>query len=149
MKFLRILHILLLLLICNSLWSQSKFDIKGRVIDKETNEMVEGATVRLLSLPDSSFVKGEVTNELGSFTISGIKKKGKYALNVSFIGYTPVFHAVDLNGQKLKTLDLGTLALLDGNKQLNELVVSANAAKVQVSGDSFACAITAAPHSLP
>lgn len=74
MKFLKKLHILLLLLICNSLWSQSKFDIKGRVIDKETNEMVEGATVRLLSLPDSSFVKGEVTNELGSFTISGIKK---------------------------------------------------------------------------
>ena len=49
---------ILLMLSCAYATAQTKFDIKGTVIDGETNESVEGASVQLLSLPDSAFVQG-------------------------------------------------------------------------------------------
>lgn len=113
--------------------AQSKFDIKGLVIDKATNEVVEGATVQLLSLPDSSFVKGVAANSLGSFTLESIKK-AKYTLKISSIGYTTTFVDVDLNTKKTKNVDLGRVTLSDDANQLSELVVTS---KVQVSGDSL------------
>ena len=49
---------ILLMLSCAYATAQTKFNIKGTVIDGETNESVEGASVQLLSLPDSAFVQG-------------------------------------------------------------------------------------------
>ena len=40
--------------------TNNKYSIKGSIIDKETGEPVVGATVQLLSLPDSSFVSGAI-----------------------------------------------------------------------------------------
>ena len=101
MKFLRILHILLLLLICNSLWSQSKFAIKGRVIDKETNEIVdewvsgkephyfEGLEVGTYTLTEKIAPKGyELSEETIEFEV---KNDGKITKVVMYnTPYTPV-----------------------------------------------------------
>lgn len=119
-----------------SMRAQSKFDIKGIVVDKETRDVVEGATVQLLSLPDSAFVKGIAANELGAFVLKDIKK-GNYTLKISFIGYSSIFHDVNLNAQKKKTVELGTLELGGDAQMLSEALVKGTASKVQVSGDSL------------
>lgn len=54
---LRIVACQMMMMLCMGVMAQSKFNIKGLITDKETKEVVEGATVQLLHLPDSSFVK--------------------------------------------------------------------------------------------
>ncbi len=116
--------------------AQNKFDIKGIIADKQTNEVVEGATVQLLSLPDSSFVQGIAANKNGSFVLNGVKKSN-YTLKVSFIGYSTQYIDVNLKDKKNKVVDLGTITLSDDNHLLKDAIVSANVSKVQVSGDSL------------
>ena len=59
--------------------------IKGKVMDGETGEPVEYATVSLLNAADSSLVGGMVTDSNGSFTIEG--KPGRYILRMQFVSY--------------------------------------------------------------
>ena len=116
--------------------AQTKHEIKGTIIDRQTNDVVEGATVQLLSLPDSSFVKGSVANTLGAFSLKDIKK-AKYALKVSFIGYVTHYVDINLGDKKTKVVDLGTIAISDDEHMLKDAVVMGTASKVQVSGDSL------------
>ncbi len=116
--------------------AQSKFNLKGIIADNETKEVVEGATIQLLSLPDSSFVQGIAADNKGSFALDGVKK-ANYVMKVSFIGYIPVYVSVNLKDKKTKVVDLGTILLGSDDKMLKETIVSATAAKVQVSGDSL------------
>ena len=66
----------------------SAHKITGNVIDVSQNP-IPMATIRLLQ-PDSSFVKGTVTDNNGIFDFENIKK-GNYILSVSCIGYVDSF----------------------------------------------------------
>ena len=116
--------------------AQSKFNVSGIVMEKSTNEAVISATVRVLSLPDSVMVAGAATDAKGAFRIQNVKK-GKYALKVTFIGYTDHVLPLDLTNEKERNVNIGYVTLSDDVKMLKEAVVSANAAQVQVSGDSL------------
>ncbi len=61
--------------------------IRGVVIDDEAATPLYLANVVLLRLSDSVFVEGTVTNEIGEFSFSSVDK-GKYKLQVSYLGYT-------------------------------------------------------------
>ncbi len=131
--------ILLLLLLCADViftQAQSKFNVTGIVVDKSTNESVISATVRVLSLPDSTMVTGAATDIKGAFNLKNIKK-GKYVLKVTFIGYKDNLINLDLTNQKDKNINVGYITLSDDSQLLKEAVVSAAAAQVQVAGDSL------------
>ncbi len=134
--FYRLKCVLLCLFLSMGVMAQSKFDIKGIIIDNETSDPMEGATVQLFSLPDSTFVVGAMANDKGGFRLEGVKKN-KYVLKVSMIGYVSLFVDLNLNDKKTKVIELGTLTMLDNAHLMNEAVVSAAASKVQVSGDSL------------
>lgn len=121
---------------CVSVLAQSKFNVKGSIIDAGTSEAVEGATVQLLSVPDSAFVTGAAADGMGAFSFHNVEKK-KFIIKISFIGYTTRYVDLNLNEKKNRTVDLGYLTLVDDAKMLSEAKVTANAAKVQVSGDSM------------
>ena len=129
--------IIILLCVCYSFSNaQSKFNVSGIVIDKNTKESVISATVRVLSLPDSTMVTGAATDVNGAFNIKNVKK-GNYALKVTFIGYHDNVIPLDLTKEKEKNKNVGYITLIDDTKLLKEAVVTANAAQVQVSGDSL------------
>jgi len=130
---------LLLLLLCAYVifaQAQSKFNVSGIVFDKTANEAVASATVRVLSLPDSTMVTGAATDAKGAFNLKNIKK-GKYVLKVTFIGYQDNLIALDLTNKKEKNINVGYITLIDDSQLLKEAVVSAAASQVQVSGDSL------------
>ena len=126
---------LLLALVATAVMAQSKFTVKGVIIEKGTNEAIPSATVRILNLPDSSMVDGAATSLNGSFTIKDVKK-GKYAIKVTYIGYTDHVLPLDLTKAKDKTFDIGYITLTEDSKMLKDAVVTAAAAQVQVVGDS-------------
>lgn len=125
---------ILLMLICQLMASaQNKFEIRGKLIDNETSEPMEGATVQLLSLPDSAFVDGVMADEKGRFKLEKVKK-AQYTLKVSMIGYMTSYIDLNLNTKKDKVIEVGTLTMIDNAHIMNEAVVTAAASKVQEHG---------------
>mgnify|MGYP000048993437 CR=1 FL=1 len=92
--------ILLLLLVCTCAtlsWAQSgkRITVTGSVIDGDDKSPVGQATVQLLSLPDSTMVVGNVTNNNGVFSIAA--RPGKYVLKnfICRLSYSGKIFAAD------------------------------------------------------
>ena len=66
MKSGRYFFILFLILLIMPAYAQKGVDITGTVIEEGTNEPIEQATVRLLSVKDSSMIGGIATSRNGS-----------------------------------------------------------------------------------
>lgn len=90
--------------------------IVGKLLD-EKQEPVSFANVVLLSLPDSTFIQGTVTDTQGQFVIKELNDAPK-VLQVTYIGYDKI--------EKLCTTgDVGTLCLIPSAVMLDEAVVTA------------------------
>ena len=120
MKRLGILGILLIAVL--SVFAQSKkVKVTGKVIDSDTKEEVMMANVRLLQLPDSTYITGAASNEKGMFTIPSVKT-GKYAIKVSYVGYKDKVLALQLDGSSA-THHVGSISLKMDSKLMKEVVV--------------------------
>ena len=94
--------------------------ISGKLVDEENQPLAYANVV--LQQRDSTFVKGETSDEMGSFRISKLSK-GDYRLVISSIGYQTLY--LDLQGFSRST-DLGTLTMKDASKQLGEVTITAS-----------------------
>ena len=126
----------MVLLSCLDVMAQSTFDVSGAVVDKATGEAVIGGSLKLMALPDSSFVEGTTTGTQGEFSLKNVKK-GTYALQVSYIGYATKCISVDLTQQKKKAVNIGYITMEADAIELQGVEVTAHAAKVAVQGDSL------------
>ena len=96
MKLGRYFAILFLILLTMPAYAQrGGVDITGAVVEEGTNEPIEQATVRLLSVKDSSMVGGVATSRNGAFTLKNIKN-GSYLLHVSFVGFDPLYQPLQI-----------------------------------------------------
>lgn len=129
----KFLSMLLMVIISSSASFAQKYSVSGKVID-ENKEGVPMATVQLLANKDSAFVSGVATSVDGAFKLEKLKK-GKYILKVSYIGYKNHFLNIDLSNKN--DLQVGNISLESDAVLLKEAVVTAQAAQVQVSGDSI------------
>ena len=98
MKSGRYFFILFLILLIMPAYAQKGVDITGTVIEEGTNEPIEQATVRLLSVKDSSMIGGVATSRNGSFMLKNIKN-GSYLLHVSFVGFDPLYQPLRVTGK--------------------------------------------------
>ena len=103
-----------LLFTFNSLKAQT---ITGKVVDVNSQESLPFANVVLLHATDSAFVKGVVTDENGSFSMT-LPQDGKYLLTVSYLGY-------ESQTLGIKDNDLGIIRLSVNSQVLDEVVVTA------------------------
>ena len=94
--------------------------ISGRLVDEQHKPLPYANVV--LQQTDSTFVKGETSDEKGSFRMTKVSG-GDYRLVISNIGYEPLY--IDLQGFNRST-DLGTLTLKEDTKQLGEVTVTAS-----------------------
>ena len=60
--------------------------VKGRVLDKQTNEVLQFVNIRVTQSATGKMVKGAITDAKGTFNVTGLAD-GKYVLTVSFMGY--------------------------------------------------------------
>lgn len=133
----KLVFLLLLACTCTTLsfaQNTKRVTLTGTVIDGSDKTPVGQATVRLLSLPDSTMVTGNVTNNNGVFSITA--RPGKYALKVSFVGYLTQTKPVQVTSGKT-SVNLGTIALPMDAVMLKEAVVVAEAPQVTVSEDTL------------
>ena len=93
--------------------SASTLDVSGKVID-ENGDPMPYVNVVLLSLPDSAFVQGNVTDEQGMFRIVTNKNDG--LLKLSCMGYETQY-------VKIHEADGMTFQMSVDSRMLSEVVV--------------------------
>lgn len=112
---------------------ENPFEITGVIIDAESGNPLEYATVSLLKASDSTIVDGSITDPKGKFTISG--KPGKHILKLQFISYkTKYINDITFNRDN-KVIDIGSVSLSGDTETLEEVVVSANKSQMQLELD--------------
>lgn len=127
-KFL-LLNVILLILINQNIYSQSKYNgkvnksvISGKIIDSKTNEIMQYVSVAVLKAKDSTLVNGGITNEKGEFAINNISY-GKYILKCSFVGYKDSFKNVAVNDAKTNA---GEIKITESSSNLETVNITAD-----------------------
>ena len=130
-KLLFFLSFFLLIQAQNIISQTSNYSISGVVIDNTSQEKIEFASIRLLTLKDSTYVSGASTDINGVFTVAA--KRGEYLLNISYLGFSDYYKKIDVS----KNLHLGDIIMSENDAVLDELVVEAKAVEVMVKGDTI------------
>lgn len=90
--------------------------IEGRVVDSETHEPIDGATLSLVGT-----ARGTVSSEGGTFQFSGLAI-GQYTLQVSYMGYVEIrVTDVNVEGEKPTSLEIH---LEEGGELMEEVVIT-------------------------
>ncbi len=99
--------------------------IKGVVVDKQSENPLEGATVELLN---TEVATGVITDFDGRFTLTGVPL-GRQAIRVSFIGYesATIPNVVVTTGKDVSV----NITLLESFNQLDEIVLTTETNKDQ------------------
>jgi outer membrane receptor protein involved in Fe transport len=121
-------YLALLLFLFSSIAStaQNTF-LKGVIVDAQTKQPIEYASVALLDSGTTSVISGEVTGKNGTFKLDKVNP-GKYELRIAFIGYvTKSVKGIDLPSSK--SLDLGNIILEPGSKLLEQVSVTGTSSK--------------------
>ncbi|MBO5810813.1 MAG: TonB-dependent receptor [Bacteroidales bacterium] len=116
----------------NGLESPLDAEIKGLVIDKETNGPLEYATVSLFNSQDSTLVTGVITDMQGAFSIKTMP--GKYYILVQFMGYQTT--AINVNVKEMREIiSLGKIIMHPDSALLDEIEVVAEKSTMTMTLD--------------
>ncbi|WP_242087188.1 outer membrane beta-barrel family protein [Aestuariivivens sediminis] len=114
----------------NALGIEKNITVKGRVIDAETNQPLEYATVSFYSHTEQKLIDGVITDLNGLFSVR--ISQGTYDIKVEYISYTPVSYN---NRMISQNLDLGTIALKLNIESLEAVEITAERTTVEIKLD--------------
>lgn len=107
-----------------------KLVITGKVIDEETNQPLEYATITLKNKNRPDLIQGGITDAEGNFRIESFP--GQYDINVEFIS----FATYNLKDVSIKSsLNLGTIALKIDTNELEEVELVGEQTQVEIRLD--------------
>ena len=135
MKKITSLFILLTLLISSytinatEIEAPAEPEIKGKIIDMETDGPLEYATVSLFNSQDSTLVTGVITDSKGNFSLKA--KPGKYYVVLQFIGY----ESKTININLKNNISLGDIVLRPDSALLEEVEVVAEKSTMTMTLD--------------
>ncbi len=107
--------------------------IIGTVLDQETDNPVEFATISILSSQDSAVVTGGISDQEGKFGIE--VGYGSYLVKIEFISYQEIIIDNIVLNAKSKLADLGTVHIVPSAETLDEVEVVAERSEVQFNLD--------------
>jgi iron complex outermembrane receptor protein len=87
-----ILIVLLYTFVSSNTYATPLAEITGRVTDAETNSGLPGATI---AIPDLR--KSALTDVNGDFTLKNLPTRGKFLMQISYIGYQTITRVVDFS----------------------------------------------------
>lgn len=105
--------------------------VTGRVVD-DKGQPLSYTNVVALSLPDSSFVTGVMTDDDGTFTLE-TPETGRL-LRFSLVGYKTVYTD--------RRDDIGTVTLVPAEQVLGEVVVKSNLPKTRLKGEGMVTGVS-------
>ena len=130
--------VILLMMSLMTAHAQQTALLTGRVVDKESREALEKATIQLYRITtngnrsDTTFVEGSYTDELGHFTLKS-PTTGVYLLRITNLGYKLGQKTVTSTG---RTQALGDITMQPDAILLDEATVIANLPKMVIKDDT-------------
>jgi outer membrane receptor protein involved in Fe transport len=112
--------------------SQHDAEIKGVVVDNETDGPLEYATISLFNSQDSTLVTGVITDMQGAFSLQ--TKPGKYYIVVQFMGYQSKTINVDVKNAR-EVVSLGKIIMYTDSALLDEIEVVAEKSTMTMALD--------------
>ena len=125
-------HLTMMLCLIGMAASMNAQSISGKLVD-EKNEPLTYANVVLLSMPDSTFVSGTISDEMGGFQLS--KDEKGQLIRISSIGYATVYKKV--NGG-----DFGVIQMTSDAQLLGEVTVKGTLPTTRLKGDAMITGVT-------
>ncbi len=120
----------LLLLCALTTWAQGQ--VKGRVLDKQTDEVMQFVNVTVETMA-GKMVKGAITDATGQFLIDGLAY-GTYHLQVTFVGYKTLTRKFTLSAQKRRE-HFNALYLSEDATMLKEVQVTGQRSQMKLEVD--------------
>ncbi|MDN3666871.1 TonB-dependent receptor domain-containing protein [Algibacter miyuki] len=112
------------------LFAQKEVTISGKVIDKETNQPLEYATIAFFSKKENKIVTGGITNMKGDFSIP--VARGLYDITIEYIS----FKTITITDKKLeKSENIGSFSLDLDTEALGEVEIIAERTTVEIKLD--------------
>ena len=126
----------LLLCMC-ALAASAQGLIRGKVLDRQTNEPLGFVAVKVVRQGTDALVQGTVTDEEGNFLVDGLPN-GNYTLQLSFVGYKPHERNIQISDRH-RNHHLQALYLAEEARQLKEVTVTGqrSSMKLEVDRKSF------------
>ncbi|MBE6274712.1 MAG: TonB-dependent receptor, partial [Bacteroides sp.] len=109
-------HLVMMLCLIMTAASIEAQPLSGKLVN-EKNEPLAYANVVLLSMPDSTFVSGTISDEMGGFRLS--KDENGQLIRISSIGYATIY-------KKVNSGDFGVIQMTSDAQLLGEVVVKGN-----------------------
>lgn len=123
--------ILFFMLFTTHLFAQSSIEIRGKVVEGNSQVPIEYATIMIADPTTESTITGATTDLDGNFSVSTTAKD--FYVEVSFIGFINQKIAnVTVNGG---VADLGTIVLQENSQTLDEVVVRAEKSSTEFQLD--------------
>ena len=133
----------IILLILFSIYSSQSFSqnedksrgsISGTILEQGSGNPLEGATVRLFSVRDSTLKGGSQSDVNGFFLIEGVEY-GKYVLNASMVGHNSVsIKGIQISGKSPEII-ADTIFLKSGETTTEEIDVTAERSLIEFKAD--------------
>lgn len=121
-----------LLLLC-ALGAAAQGVVRGKVLDRKSNEPLEFINVLLTKQGETKIFKGAITDNSGAFRIDDIPY-GSYTLSVSFTGYKELRRQLSITQQKAQHT-LATLYLAEDTHTLQEVTVTGQRSEMKLEVD--------------
>ncbi|MBQ4587913.1 MAG: carboxypeptidase-like regulatory domain-containing protein, partial [Bacteroidaceae bacterium] len=125
-------HLVMMLCLIMTAASIEAQPLSGKLVD-EKNEPLAYANVVLLSMPDSTFVSGTISDEMGGFRLS--KDENGQLIRISSIGYATIY-------KKVNSGDFGVIQMTSDAQLLGEVVVKGNLPVTRVKGDALVTSVS-------
>ncbi len=109
-------------------------NIMGTILDRETNEPIEYASVAVFKKENQELIAGTITGQDGRYLIKGLEN-GLYYIEITFVGYDKkILENIEINSRGAK-IDLGDIRLTRSIAKLNEVEVVADEMSVEFKID--------------
>ena len=97
--------------------------ISGKLLDAQTNQIIEYGNIVLYSIKDSAMINGTITDKEGKFRLENLTF-GQYYIKASFIGYaTRYIDSIRINPRSSE-VDLGIVYLDEQSIELGNVLVT-------------------------
>ena len=121
-----------MLLVCTAVvWGQGT--VKGKVLDRQSNEALQFVNIRVAQGATGKLVKGAVTDATGSFTVTGLPY-GSYTLTVSYVGYKSATRKFAVSAGK-RTASYPLIYIAEDERTLKEVQVTGQRSQMKLEVD--------------
>lgn len=124
--------VLLVSLLACALTLSAQGQVKGKVIDKQSDEALQYVNVTITNVA-GKMIKGTVTDIKGSFSLDGISN-GNYTLNVSYVGYKTATRKFSINANN-RSVSYPAIFLSEDSRVLKEVSVTGQRSQMKLEVD--------------